>query len=299
MTVRPLLSFFTAFFFCSKRLFTGTLRRLASLRYSCHVSMAMYSFTRPSHSLNCALRVASYSAFVSRSSFANSTRNPVTSSFSSALLFLGPAPLFWRFSATKTEKPDLGGAAGALSRKRSVMTFMASFRNSVLILSPVPWNALYFGPSLKSFTSFIHCSLASFSSCSSFAFSSAWISWYFLFRASRPFPSPFPGSTSFLCSSAKSANTDFGRFGSSRRLTSLFSRVLMAWRFSRYSMYTFWRLNSLTPASCSALRRAWRSTYAACRSSGTCSHWALTRAPISLGLRDLFASVTFGRTSAR
>mmetsp|Transcript_17268 Transcript_17268/g.45746 ORF Transcript_17268/g.45746 Transcript_17268/m.45746 type:complete len:389 (-) Transcript_17268:1119-2285(-) len=231
----PFLSVLRTIFFWLRRLCTGSFKRLASVTYSFHSSLAMYSFTTSCHCLYFSFFWPSYSPLVTLSSFTHSSLYFVSSSRLTFLLLLWPdaSSSAARFSCRKTAKPVLGGCAGALFRNLMVITFMASFMNSVLIFSLVFRKPLNLSDSFHSVISFAHCSFSSFSFSASWAFSSSEASANFFFRAWAPLPSPLPGSTSFLCSSAYMAKTDFGRLGMSIMFTCLFSLALVLKRSSR------------------------------------------------------------------
>mmetsp|Transcript_49833 Transcript_49833/g.147284 ORF Transcript_49833/g.147284 Transcript_49833/m.147284 type:complete len:275 (-) Transcript_49833:1025-1849(-) len=234
-TRMPFFSTLMTFFWSRRRLFTGIFRRLASVTYSFHSSMPMYSFACSVHCLNLSFIWLSYSFLASLSSLTHSSLYFTTSSFLIFLLLGWPdaSPGMARFSCRKSEKADLGGCGGALFRNLIVITFMASFMNSILIFSLVFTKPLYLSDSFHSAISRIHCSFISFSFASSAAFSSWEASANFCFRAWVPLPSPLPGVTSVLCSSRNMAKTDLGLFGWSTKLTILFSLALVLKRSSR------------------------------------------------------------------
>mmetsp|Transcript_68945 Transcript_68945/g.214008 ORF Transcript_68945/g.214008 Transcript_68945/m.214008 type:complete len:241 (-) Transcript_68945:322-1044(-) len=129
------------------------------------------------------------------------------------------------------------------------------------------------------------------------AFSSSVACMYFFIKASRPLPSPFPGSTSLLCSSAYMAKALLGLLGSSRRFRALFSLALTCWRSCKYCVYftsllksnSFWSYSSLSLLDCFR--------YSSFFSSSTFTHSSATFLPSSPAPRPLFCSTTLAMTS--
>mmetsp|Transcript_33324 Transcript_33324/g.77415 ORF Transcript_33324/g.77415 Transcript_33324/m.77415 type:complete len:224 (+) Transcript_33324:2148-2819(+) len=208
----------------------------------------MNSLQSSFHLASCSLRCTSQLCFVWRSAFTHSSFSLLSSSTFSLRVFGGGAlpssAMALRFAVTKIPKGDLGGGFGASERNRSVTTLVASFMYSILIFFSKALKPKYFLPSLKACMSSTHLTLSSLSLARNSSLSSSGACAYFCISAERPLPSPLPGGTSLLCSSAYMEKAFFGRFGVSRKLTSLFSLALAAWRSSRYSVYCCRFLNS-------------------------------------------------------
>mmetsp|Transcript_3483 Transcript_3483/g.9807 ORF Transcript_3483/g.9807 Transcript_3483/m.9807 type:complete len:475 (+) Transcript_3483:2051-3475(+) len=276
MNRMPFFSFLMTLPLSAKRLLMGTLMRFASARYSFHIGFSMYSLTWACHSLNFSIREVSYSFFVALSSFMNSTLYALTSSALSFLPFGAPSASSsaFRLSPTNTAKPVFGGAGGECRRNLRVMTFMASFMNSVWIFFSLPLYFLNSSDSLNAANSLWNFCLASASFLASSAFSSAGASMNFAFKALRPLPSPLPAGTSVLCASANIANTDWGLFGKLIRPTVLFSLSLALRRSKRKSRYVFLVLNSSFFLSNSFFMSSTCEVYLAFSSAGTWAHFS-------------------------
>mmetsp|Transcript_61841 Transcript_61841/g.121697 ORF Transcript_61841/g.121697 Transcript_61841/m.121697 type:complete len:299 (-) Transcript_61841:632-1528(-) len=279
--------------FCCSKFLMGILNCFASAMYSFQTSWAMNSFTSAVHFAHASWKVASYAVLEGLSNFSNSSFQAASSSLRAALARFSPsAPsAALRFSWTKMAKVDLGGCAGAALKNFTVITFMAALASSRLAAASFLENSLYCWLSFQALTSSSNFSRSCFCSSSKAFFSSSVAFANFSFNADVPRPSPLPASTSFLCFSAKSAKTDLGFFGASRRWTRLFSVIFTLKRSFRKAEYLLSFRNAAQSFMYWALSASASLLYLAFFSSGVAAHISATFLAKSPAVRPLFSAM--------
>mmetsp|Transcript_103398 Transcript_103398/g.299063 ORF Transcript_103398/g.299063 Transcript_103398/m.299063 type:complete len:392 (+) Transcript_103398:507-1682(+) len=208
----------------ASRLRTGILNALASATYCFHELCPMNSFDSALHLFVSSLKFASYGALALLDiSFHCFKKAETCSPFFVAAPSSAGATTAARRSRTKIAKGDFGGAFGAPLRNLADMTLAAVVLNSFFAATSPFSNSLYSLDSFHVLSSTSYFSSKSLRCASNSRCSSSEASANFCFKVDNP---ALPASTSSLCFSAKSANTDGGLLGAHRKFNCLFSRSL-------------------------------------------------------------------------